>query len=46
MKTYSAKKDMGSGFSVEYRVKAESKEEALRKIREISGEYILKVKEV
>jgi PDZ domain-containing secreted protein len=45
MKTYIARKDMGDGYKVEYRVKAESKEEAEKKIREISGEPKMTVKE-
>lgn len=46
MKTYTAKKDMGEGYKAEYRVKAETKEEAAKKIREISGENTIKVSEV
>lgn len=45
MKTYIARKDMGDGYKVEYRVKAENKEEAEKKIREISGEPKMTVKE-
>lgn len=45
MKIYTAKKDMGNGFSAQYKVKAENLEEARKLIREISGEN-LKIKEV
>lgn len=46
MKTYVAKKDLGEGYKVEYRVKAENKEEAQKKISEISGEQKITVKEL
>lgn len=46
MKTYVAKKDLGDGYKVEYRVKAETKEEAQAKICKISGEEKITVKEV
>lgn len=45
MKIYTAKKDMGNGFSAQYKVKAENLEQAKELIREISGEN-LKVKEI
>ena len=36
LKTFVAKKDLGEGYRTEYRVKAEDKQTALEKIREIS----------
>ena len=46
MKRFKATKDMGNGYSAEYRVFAENKDEALEKIRKISGEYTIKIKEM
>lgn len=46
MKRFKANKDMGEGYSVEYRVFAETKEEATEKIRKLSGEYKIIVKEM
>lgn len=45
MKTYIAKRELAPTYNAEYRVKAESKEEALAKIRKITGEYAIKVVE-
>lgn len=45
MKIYTAKKDMGNGFSATYKVKAENVEQAKELIRKISGEN-LKIKEI
>lgn len=44
METFKAKKELGNpGYSATYYIKAESKEEALKKLRKITGEYIMKV---
>ena len=45
MKIYTAKKDMGNGFSATYKVKAENAEQAKELIFKISGEN-LKIKEI
>ena len=45
MKMFIAKKEHDNGYRTEYRIKAETKEEALEKIRKISGEYSISVKE-
>lgn len=40
MKTFTAKRNISDGYSVEYRVKAENKDEAMKKIYEMSGERL------
>ena len=40
MKTYKAKRNLGDNYTAEYSVKAESKEEAERKIFEMTGEHL------
>ena len=45
MTTYKAKRMLTENYTAEYRVKAESKEEAERKIFEMTGEH-LKVTEL
>lgn len=46
MKIYETKRDLGNNCSATYRVKAENKEQAIEMLRKITGELILKVKEL
>ena len=46
MKIYETKRDLGNNCSATYRIKAENKEQAIEILRKITGELILKVKEL